>query len=164
MEAALKADPNYVPTLEDEVEMQRQKMLKDLKAKGKKGTPITHESFKAWQERKRKAKEDAARKLVDAELKKKKGGKGLSVLSGRELFSYKSDLFKDDDAAGDDTYGNDNEDGEEGDMKISAKSTNGNSNGNKDDSQLEKVAEKVKSDLFLGEDDDDLDLDDLDDE
>ena len=36
---------------------------------------------------------------MKAESLKKKGGKGLSVLSGRELFGYDSTLFKDDDAA-----------------------------------------------------------------
>ena len=64
--------PNYVRTIEDEVEQQRQKKLQDLKAKGIKGTPVTEESFKLWKERKRKVKEDAARKLVETEMKKKK--------------------------------------------------------------------------------------------
>lgn len=96
MEDALTSDPNYVRTLEDDLELQRQKKLKELKTKGIKGTPITHETFKVWQERKQKRKQDAARKLVERELKKKKGGKGLSVLSGKDLFHYKRDLFKDD--------------------------------------------------------------------
>jgi hypothetical protein len=51
--------------------------LAELKAKGIKGTPITEESFKAWQERKRKKREAEAKKLVEKELKKKKGGKPL---------------------------------------------------------------------------------------
>ena len=112
---------------------------------------MTPETFKEWQERKRKAKEEAARKLVDAELKKKKGGKGLSVLSGRELFVYKRDLFDGD-------Y-EDNQDNDDNNVKES--STN-NDDGN--NAGIEEVAEKVKSDLFLDGDDDDLDLDDLDDE
>lgn len=144
MEDALTSDPNYVRTIEDELELQRQKKLDDLKAKGIKGTPITEESFKAWQERKRKVKQDAAKKLVQAEMKKKKGGKGLSILSGRDLFAYKRDLFKDD------------EDGEE----LEALRNDDNDN----DEALEEVAEKLQSDLFLEGDDDDLDeLDDLDD-
>lgn len=143
MEDALTRDPNYVRTIEDEVELQRQKKLNDLKAKGIKGTPVTEETFKAWKERKRKVKEDAARKLVEIEMKKKKGGKGLSVLSGRDLFSYKRDLFKDDEGAED--------------MKEGRKN---NDNG----ADLQEVAEKVQSNLFLeGEDDDLDDLDDLDD-
>lgn len=147
----LKIQPNYVPTLEDEVELQRQQKLKDLKDKGIKGTPVTPETFKEWQERKRKAKEEAARKLVDAELKKKKGGKGLSVLSGRELFMYKQDLFD-----------GDFDDDQENDCNNVKESSTNNDDGNNGD--IEEVAEKVKSDLFLDGDDDDLDLDDLDDE
>lgn len=144
MEDALTSDPNYVRTIEDELEHQRQKKLQDLKDKGIKGTPVTEESFKVWQEGKRKAKQDAARKLVEAEMKKKKGGKGLSVLSGRDLFAYKRDLFKDDVDAGDD---------------IRERLQNDDN-----DAGLEVVAEKVQSDLFLEGDDDDLDdLDDLDD-
>ena len=41
---------------------------------------------------------------ADAEMKKKKGGKGLSVLNGKELFQYKQELFVDDDEADDDVY------------------------------------------------------------
>lgn len=142
MEEALKADPNYVPTLEDEVELQRQRKLAELKAKGIKGTPVTEESFKAWQEKKKRARQEEARKKVEKELKKKKGGKGLSVLSGRDLFEYKRDLFKDD------------EDAEDADH-LDGKGLE----------EIEEVAEKVQSDLFLDGDDDDLDdLDDLDDE
>jgi len=146
MEDALTADPNYVRTIEDEVELQRQKKLAELKAQGIKGTPITEASFKEWQERKRKAKQDEARKLVEKEFKKKKGGKGLSVLSGRDLFEYKRELFKDDEDAGDvDEFqrkGLPSELVEE---------------------EINEVAEKVQSNLFLDGDDDSLDdLDELD--
>jgi len=137
MEDALTKDPNYVRTIEDDVELQRQKKLEELKAKGIKGTAVTPETFKAWQERKRKVKQDAARKLVETEMKKKKGGKGLSVLSGRDLFEYKRDLFNDDE-------------GENIDLEV-------------EDTNIKEVADKVQSDLFLEGDDDDFDLDDLDD-
>ena len=124
--------PNYVPTLEDKVEAERQKKLAELKASGKKGTPVTEASFKEWQERKRKRKEAETKKKVEVEMKKKKGGKGLSVLSGRELYQYKKDLFKDQDD--DEDVATDN---------------------------VVAVAEKVEKDLFLDGDDDDLDdLDD----
>mmetsp|Transcript_14575 Transcript_14575/g.17733 ORF Transcript_14575/g.17733 Transcript_14575/m.17733 type:complete len:290 (+) Transcript_14575:131-1000(+) len=152
MEEALTADPNYVRTLEDDVEVQRQKKLEEFKEKGIKGTPVTEESFKAWQDRKRKAKQEAAKKLVDAELKKKKGGKGLSVLSGRQLFDYKSELFKDNDDGQDDT---------KNDKKESSTVENTLVD---EDGIIEKVADKVKSELFLDDDDDNLDLEDLDDE
>ena len=72
--------------------MQRQKKVEELKKAGK-GTPITEATFKEWQERKRKAKAEAAKKLVEAEMKKKKGGKGLAVLTGRDLYTYKQSLF-----------------------------------------------------------------------
>lgn len=146
MEDRLKEDPNYVPTLEDKVEAQRQQKLKELKASGKKGTPVTEATFKAWQERKRKRKEAEIKKTVEAEMKKKKGGKGLSVLSGRELYNYKKDLFKDQD--GDD----------EGNV-VDAKG--GEEKSSKDTAGVEAVAEKVEKDLFLEGDDD---LDDLDDD
>ncbi len=142
-------------TIEDDVELQRQKKLQELKDKGIKGTPVTPETFKAWQERKRKAKMDAAKKLLDAELKKKKGGKGLSVLSGRELFDYKKELFKDDEG--------DEQGGDDMDTKPSAHNEESKLV-EEDDVEIDKVAEKVKSDLFLDGDDDDFDLDDLDDE
>lgn len=147
MEDALKSDPNYVPTLEDEIEFQRQEKLKQLAEKGEKGTPITPETFAVWQAKKRKRKQDEAKKLVEAELKKKKGGKGLSVLSGRALFEYKQDLFKDSTEGAVIDHGGMKEE-EEG-----------------EDEAINDVAEKVQSDLFLDGDDDDLDdLDDLDDE
>lgn len=132
-------------TIEDEVELQRQKKLADLKEKGIKGTPITEASFKEWQERKRKAKQDEARKLVEKEFKKKKGGKGLSVLSGRDLFEYKRELFKDDEDAGDiDDFK---------DTGLPSELV---------EEEIKEVAEKVQSNLFLDGDDDDLD--DLDDD
>lgn len=136
MEEKLKEDPNYVMTIEDDIEAQRQEMFSKLKAQGKKATPITESTFNAWLEAKRKRKADAARKLVEAEMKKKKGGKGLSVLSGRDLYVYNESLFVDDaDAA---------------DIDLSQKN---------DD--VETVAEKVQADLFLDGDDD---LDNIDDD
>ncbi len=135
MEDKLKEDPNYVPTLEDEVEAQRQKKLKELQASGIKGTPVTEESFKAWQDKKRKRKEAETKKLVEKEMKKKKGGKGLSILSGRELYNYKKDLFQD------------QEGDEDGDNVV-------------DVNAAAAIAMKVEQDLFLEGDDD---LDDLED-
>jgi hypothetical protein len=153
MEDKLKEDPNYVPTLEDKVEAQRQQKLKELKASGKAGTPVTEASFKEWQERKRKRKEAEIKKVVEAELRKKKGGKGLSVLSGRELYNYKKDLFKDDE--GDDVEVV----GVMGDGDGDAVISNGSAPAGVG---VEAVIEKVEKDLFLDGDDDDLD--DLDDE
>lgn len=150
MEDKLKEDPNYVPTLEDKVEAQRQQKLKELKASGKVGTPVTEASFKEWQERKRKRKEAEIKKVVEAEMRKKKGGKGLSVLSGRELYNYKKELFRDQE-------GDSMEVG--GDGETPTTETNGSSSAG---GVVEAVIEKVEKDLFLDGDDDDLD--DLDDD
>lgn len=87
--------------MEDEIESQRQKKVEELKKSGK-GTPVTPETFKAWQEKKRRRKAEEAKSLVEAEFKKKKGGKGLAVLSGRALFDYKKELFVDDEGAAED--------------------------------------------------------------
>jgi hypothetical protein len=150
MEDKLKEDPNYVPTLEDKVEAQRQQKLKELKASGKVGTPVTEVSFKEWQERKRKRKEAEIKKVVEAEMRKKKGGKGLSVLSGRELYNYKKELFKD-------------EEGE--DMEVVVMGVGGGTTEPETDDSaavvvgVESVIKKVEKNLFL--DGDDVDLDDL---
>lgn len=141
MEEKLREDPNYVPTLEDKIEAERQKKVEDLKKNGRKGTPITQESFAVWQEKKRKRKAEESRKMVEQEMRKKKGGKGLAVLSGRALYEYKKDLFA-----------------IEGEAESNEKS---DENGAKDN-LIDEVANKVQSDLFLEGDDDSLD--DLDDE
>mmetsp|Transcript_19384 Transcript_19384/g.28195 ORF Transcript_19384/g.28195 Transcript_19384/m.28195 type:complete len:167 (+) Transcript_19384:101-601(+) len=62
--------------------LQRQQKVQQLKDSGKKGMPVMEETFKAWQEKQK-------RKLVEAEMKKKKGGKGLSVLTRRAFYEYK---------------------------------------------------------------------------
>jgi len=116
--------------------------MEELKKNGVKGTPVTPESFAIWQEKKRKRKAEVARKMVEKEMRKKKGGRGLAVLSGRALYEYKKELF--------------NIEASEGDPKE------------KDDSNADKVnpvdqvATKVQSELFLEGDDDSLD--DMDDE
>lgn len=140
--------PNYVPTLEDEIEAERQKKVAELKKSGK-GTPVTPETFAAWQEKKRKKREEAAKKLVETEMRKKKGGKGLAVLSGRDLFEYKKDLFNIDHLTGEEGSES-NLDGIGEEMEETA------------DAAVEEVVAKVQSDLFLEGDDEDLD--DLDDD
>ena len=79
--------------------------------------------------------------MVEQEMRKKKGGKGLAVLSGRALYEYKKDLFN-----------------IEADVVSNEKY---DENGDKDES-IDEVANKVQSDLFLEGDDDSLD--DLDEE
>jgi hypothetical protein len=121
--------------LEDKIEAERQKKVQELKKSGNGGTKITPETFGVWQEKKRKQRAEKARKLVEAELRKKKGGKGLGVLSGRDLFEYKKDLFN-------------MKEQNNPDEEVQQKEEN---------AHVEAIAEKVQSDLFLEGDDDDLD-------
>lgn len=113
--------------------------------KSGKGTKITAETFEVWHLKKRKRRAEASKKLVETELRKKKGGKGLAVLSGRDLYEYKKDLFNvADESAQTSTEKNDNDTTE---------------------NDVENVAAQVQSEvenLFLEGTDDDLD--DLDDE
>lgn len=139
-----------MPTLEDEIESQRQKKVAELKASGT-GTPVTAETFAAWQEKKRKRKAEEAKKLVEAEMKKKKGGKGLAVLSGRALYEYKRDLFLDDEDAAEDLDFSDEEDDEDDqDSKMPAVDveTLADVSG---DGPLDEVAAKVDSELTLSD-------------
>eukprot|EP00605_Chrysophyceae_sp_TOSAG23-4_P000273 GSChrysophyteH1.ASY1.ANO1.315.1 assembled CDS len=82
-------------TIEDLIDEQRAK----LQSEGKPGTPVNETTFSAWRKKKLEERQKAAEERVRIEQTKKKGGKGLSVLSGRELFKYDASLFKDDDAA-----------------------------------------------------------------
>ena len=155
-------------------------MVARFKASGKLGTKITPETFADWQEAKRKKRQEEAKKKVEAELKKKKGGKGLSVLSGRDLFEYKRDLFKDRDddddegtedinlkeiganvAAEEEEEEDNNMTSPEQDSKLPARPITIPENGTMDrdgaEGDVQKVAAKVQSDLFLEGDDDDLD-------
>lgn len=85
--------------------------------------------------------------MVETEMRKKKGGKGLAVLSGRDLFEYKKELF-------DDAHLKDDDDDN---LEIFDETKE-----EKTEAAVEEVAAKVQSDLFL--EGDDVDLDDLDDE
>jgi hypothetical protein len=119
-------------------------MVAELKKSGK-GTPITPETFKVWQDIKIAKRQAAAKKLVEAEFRKKKGGKGLSILSGRALYEYKKELFRD-------------RDDNEGDGDDDSPATeNGNGSIDKKVNVIEEVTAQVQSDLFLDGDDDDLD-------
>jgi hypothetical protein len=148
MSDKLREDPNYVPSLEDEIEAQRQKKVDELKKSGK-GTPVTPETFQVWQDKKRKAKSDAAKKLVEAEFKKKKGGKGLAILSGRALYEYKKELFVD----------RDDDDLDEVPVGTSrqASTVGDNESSDNGDQEVLHVATQVQSDLFLEGEDDELD-------
>ena len=79
-------------TIEDLIDDQRAK----LASLGQKGTPVTEETFAVWRKAKLEQKQKDAEARVKLEQTKRKGGKGLSVLSGRELFKYDKSLFTDD--------------------------------------------------------------------
>lgn len=64
-------------TIEDIIEEQRAK----LQAEGKKGTPVTEESFMKWRQDKLAKKKAEMEARVKAEQSKKKGGKGLCKFS-----------------------------------------------------------------------------------
>lgn len=147
MEEKLREDPNYVPTVEDDIEQQRQQMFARLKSLNKTPTKITHETFQQWLMKKKTVRAEQAKRLVETEMKKKKGGKGLSVLTGRDLYSYNQSLFivQDDD---------DDDNIETIDVTTLKKHNNNNNN---------NLAGNVDSNLFLEGDDDDG-LDDLSDD
>lgn len=128
-----------MPTIEDRIESERQEKVEELKLSGK-GTKVTPETFEVWQSKKRKRRAEAAKKMVETELRKKKGGKGLAVLSGRDLYEYKKDLFTVSDES-----------------STPATDTNGTDSTKND---VEDVAAQVQNEvenLFLEGTDDDLD-------
>jgi len=85
--------------LDQRIEQQRE----DMRKKGVKGTPVTAESFAAWKKRKAERLRAENEAALRAEQLKKKGGKGLSVLSGKDLFAIDASLFVDDAEATEDT-------------------------------------------------------------
>mmetsp|Transcript_43888 Transcript_43888/g.99189 ORF Transcript_43888/g.99189 Transcript_43888/m.99189 type:complete len:331 (+) Transcript_43888:216-1208(+) len=171
-------------TLEQVIELQRAKM----RAEGRVGTPVTEASLAQWKcERAEKRRREAEAK-VTAELKKKKGGKGLSVLSGKELFAYDKSLFVDDEEADVDEYErtSDAEDSEEEEEatagtargpkakpKGAAAAEDSDSDSDSDSEAATnpltakaeaQVATALQESLYLEGDDDLEDLDDLSDE
>ncbi|CAM9819668.1 unnamed protein product, partial [Ectocarpus sp. 13 AM-2016] len=144
-------------TLEDMIEEQRTKLHRE----GKQGTPVNQETLAKWKADRKAKKLAEERRKVQAEMKKKNKGKGLSILSGRALYDYDATLFEDDaDAVDNDTMKqrndeDDDEDGrpdgeEEKEGAAGAAAAGGAAAG-----------VKVEEALFEG---DDEDLDDLDDD
>jgi len=113
----------------EEIEEARMKITSDS------CTKITKEIFEKWKEDKKKKKEEEIENKRKEEAKKT-GGKGLNVLSGKQLFSYDPTLFVDDmDAADDEEYEIIEEDQEE-------------ENGPKysEDSQMKPIKESMNED------------------
>lgn len=85
-------------TIEEQIEEERAALRSDGL------TPVTKESFFAWKERRKAAKQQAAEDELKAAQEdkalKKAATKGKnSIMNGRALFTYNPDLFKDDEAA-----------------------------------------------------------------
>lgn len=74
-----------------------------MQYEGKNKTPVTAESFAKWKADKAEQKKRENAEKVAQELKKKTKGKGLSVLSGKDLFEYDASLFVDDEEANDES-------------------------------------------------------------
>lgn len=86
------------------------------------GTPVTLDTFKAWKES-REAQRLAQVQADSKEKQKKTGNQGLVGMSGRDLFTFDSSLFVDDDgAASADEYDErsevDDEEDEEGNKGV----------------------------------------------
>lgn len=80
-------------TLEEQLQKELDQLREDLASGKVKGTPITPETFAAWEEKRRKEAEKAARR-AQAAFRKTGGG-----MSGRALFEFDASLFKDDEGA-----------------------------------------------------------------
>lgn len=145
-------------TLEEKIEEQRMA----LSSEGL--TPVTKESFFAWKARRAEKKQrELEEKMKEEEAKlaaKGKGGTGggkrNNIMSGRALFAYNPDLFKDDENAGD-AQDYEEEEKKESDAPKAEKKYDDAGKGE------EKVADvAVDQDLFAaeaGEVDEDVDFD-----
>eukprot|EP00008_Paramoeba_atlantica_P012336 CAMPEP_0201477752 /NCGR_PEP_ID=MMETSP0151_2-20130828/2724_1 /ASSEMBLY_ACC=CAM_ASM_000257 /TAXON_ID=200890 /ORGANISM="Paramoeba atlantica, Strain 621/1 / CCAP 1560/9" /LENGTH=415 /DNA_ID=CAMNT_0047858581 /DNA_START=64 /DNA_END=1311 /DNA_ORIENTATION=- len=90
-------------TLEEQLDEQR-RLLKEKLAETGGGTAVTLERFLEWRAKHRAKKEEEIREKEEAAKKKdSKAERDLrKLLSGREMFVFKPDLFVDDDGAVDD--------------------------------------------------------------
>eukprot|EP00922_Rhytidocystis_sp_ex-Travisia-forbesii_P037779 GHVS01056276.1.p1 GENE.GHVS01056276.1~~GHVS01056276.1.p1 ORF type:complete len:355 (+),score=71.54 GHVS01056276.1:714-1778(+) len=129
------------------------------------GTPVTLATLTAWRENKETERMRALEETRVAEAKRT-GGRGLHVLTGKDLFAYDPSLFVDDEgAAGEDDY---NED-EDWEATVAAnQQTLDSANAPAPEQLPEKreAAGAINENLFLAADDDELlpdYLDDLDD-
>lgn len=90
----------------------------------KKVTPVTAESFAAWKRDRLAAQEAESKARARQRESEYKAGKLAGMVSGRDLFVYNPDLFKDDDEAMEVDYTNREEDreaeaeGEVGDLQV----------------------------------------------
>ncbi|CAM9267349.1 unnamed protein product, partial [Laminaria digitata] len=143
-------------TLEDVIEEQRAKLHEE----GKQGTPVNEVTLAKWKADRKAKKILEERRKVEAEMRKKSKGKGLSVLSGRALFDYDATLFADDaDAVDNETMKQRNDEEEGGDEREDDGEEGEGAAG-----AAAAAGVNVEEALFEGEDEDLDDLDDDDDE
>jgi len=163
-------------TIEEIIEERRMRL-------GPGGTPVTLVTFKAWKE----TREAERMAKVEEQMKdaKKSGAKGLVGMSGRDLFTYDASLFVDDDDAVDEKAYEDrvegpmsdgereDEDEEESDDDAAedaadeggasgARGSGDGAPGASSSSARREDAAPINEDVFL--EDDDVDLEDLEDE
>lgn len=144
--------------IEDLIEEQRAK----LRAEGKALTPVTKENFFEWKERKRIRKEKELEEKRKA-AEKKSGGK--IILSGKQLFTYDPNLFKDDDEAVDgadyEVIGDLNRDDEEEEENNDEDENENEDENNEEENDIEIDFKGVSlniedTDLYTKENDEDL--------
>lgn len=150
-------------TLEQIIELERAKM----RAEGRTGTPVTEDSLARWKADRAEKRRLANMAKVEAELKKKKGGKGLAVLTGKDLFAYNQSLFVDDEEADAEKYERQSDDDQEDDNDCEGAAADYENSAPAaqvvvENSAGESVTVALQESLYLDGDDDDLDgLDDL---
>eukprot|EP01071_Lankesteria_metandrocarpae_P009838 Lankesteria_metandrocarpae@DN5255_c0_g1_i1.p3 len=186
----LKVEEDKAADLDDEDENLEEMIERERAALPSGGTMVTLESFKLWKqkcEQQRLANVEAKR-LAES---KKTGGRGLEVLSGRDLFTYDPTLFIDGEGAAsdgdyeeDEVDDNNNDDGDDNDGDDNDGDDNDSDDGDdpSDDegspqlpgasaaaapsssAALAPIVEGTivnRPDLFLEEVEEDLDLDSL---
>lgn len=105
--ARLAMDSDDELTIEEKIEEERAKLNFDSL------TPVTLESFKEWKRLKAERKQKELEEKMKEEAKKAGSKGGSGILSGRALFKFDPTLFKDDEAAADETVYEEHEDEDE---------------------------------------------------
>jgi hypothetical protein len=96
----LKSDKEKMDRAKDqEIPMEEQIEFERAKLPTEGLTPVTKESFMAWKTKKREEQQKKREEELVKEAKKAAAGKFNSILSGRALFQYVPEIFKDEDDA-----------------------------------------------------------------
>lgn len=90
-------DEDGEKTIEEKIEEERALLKHDEL------TPVTPETFAAWKvKRAEKRAAELEQKIKEQEMKGKKDKSQMAFMSGKALFTYNPELFKDDENAADD--------------------------------------------------------------